>query len=195
LCTGSNYRDHLEERVAASGGLNAPPKELEFFVKAGQTIAALDAPLRLDPAFGLKIDQETELGIVMRPGCVRKIPEERARSYIFGYLVVNDLTAREKQVEVLPDGSNFMLGASKKFRQLDPALKLRRDSGGSRGHRQYPDQNPLERPADAKQFHKESDQLPRARDFVLLRGSNVTARRHHLRRTPGGTGWGEDREL
>src|ERR1700689_300857 len=37
LCTGRNYRDHLEERVPASGGLNAPPKELEFFVKAGQT--------------------------------------------------------------------------------------------------------------------------------------------------------------
>jgi 2-keto-4-pentenoate hydratase/2-oxohepta-3-ene-1,7-dioic acid hydratase in catechol pathway len=196
LCTGSNYRDHLEERVPASGGLNAPPKELEFFVKAGQTIAPLDAPLCLDPAFGRKIDQETELGIVMRPGCVRKIPEERARSYIFGYLVVNDLTAREKQVRLLPDGSNFMvLGASKNFdgstrlssyvvtadevEDIDNvAIKTYLNDKLTQNNSTSNLINSLER---AISFFSEGLTLQPA--GIISTG------------TPGGTGWGQDREL
>lgn len=116
LGTGSNYVDHVNERIPASGGSNAPKKELEFFVKAGLTIANLDEPLRLAPSIGEKIDQETELGIVMGPGCPRGVSQETAMEHVFGYMVINDLTARDKQVRLLPDGSNFMaLGASKNF--------------------------------------------------------------------------------
>jgi len=116
LGTGSNYRDHLDERIAASDGMNAPRRELEFFVKTGGTIAALADPMRLHPSIGLKIDQETELALVMGPGCKRGMSEQESLDHVFGYLVANDLTARDRQVRLLSDGSNFMvLGASKNF--------------------------------------------------------------------------------
>lgn len=116
LGTGSNYRDHLDERIPAADGLNAPKRELEFFVKTGLTVAPLDAPLRLDPQIGQKIDQETEIGIVIGKGCPRNVSEDRALDYVFGYILANDLTARDRQIRLLPGGGNFMvLGASKNF--------------------------------------------------------------------------------
>src|SRR5690349_9756321 len=48
FCTGSNYKDHLDERMIPTQGIDASKKELEFFLKAGQTIASLEEPLRLD---------------------------------------------------------------------------------------------------------------------------------------------------
>jgi hypothetical protein len=45
LGTGSNYRDHLVERVEASAGVNEGGEALEFFVKTGATLANLDVPL------------------------------------------------------------------------------------------------------------------------------------------------------
>jgi 2-keto-4-pentenoate hydratase/2-oxohepta-3-ene-1,7-dioic acid hydratase in catechol pathway len=116
LCTGSNYRDHLDEHEDNAAPTNAPQNEFEFFIKAGQTIADLNDPLSLDPAFGAKIDQETELGLVIGPNCPRGISEAEAAHHIFGYLVVNDVTARDKQVRLTESGAPFMvLGASKNF--------------------------------------------------------------------------------
>jgi 2-keto-4-pentenoate hydratase/2-oxohepta-3-ene-1,7-dioic acid hydratase in catechol pathway len=63
LGAGSNYRDHLVERVEASAGVNEGGEAPEFFVKTGSTVANLDARLQLRPAIGKKIDQETEVGL------------------------------------------------------------------------------------------------------------------------------------
>ena len=116
LCTGSNYHDHVNEHDENAAPTNAPRNEFEFFIKAGQTIAALEDPLVLDPVFGAKIDQETELGLVIGPGCPRGVSEADAARFIFGYLVVNDVTARDKQVRLTDGGGAFMvLGASKNF--------------------------------------------------------------------------------
>src|SRR5690606_39334076 len=50
------------------------------------------------------------------PDCPRNVSEEEAAQHIFGYLVINDLTARDKQVRFMDDGSSFMvLGGSKTF--------------------------------------------------------------------------------
>jgi len=116
LCTGNNYKDHLDERIMPAQGTDFSTREMEFFVKAGQTIAAPDDALHLDPSIGTKIDQETEVGLVIGRACPRRVREARAMEYVFGYLVVNDITARDKQVRFLPDGSTFMmLGSSKNF--------------------------------------------------------------------------------
>jgi 2-keto-4-pentenoate hydratase/2-oxohepta-3-ene-1,7-dioic acid hydratase in catechol pathway len=75
-----------------------------------------DTKTVLVSAIGKKIDQETELGIVMGHGCPSGVNEERALDFVFGYLVINDLTARDKQVRFASDGSSFMvLGGSKNF--------------------------------------------------------------------------------
>ncbi len=196
LCTGSNYKDHLDERVPASAGLNAPPKELEFFVKAGQTIAFPDEPLRLDPGIGSKIDQETELGLVMKPGCPRNVPDERGLDYVFGYLVVNDLTARDKQVRLLPDGSNFMvLGASKSF---EGSTRL---SNYVITADEIPD---IHNVAVKTYLNGEMKQNNSTKNLINSLGRVISFFSEGLTLqgagiistgTPGGTGWGQDRSL
>jgi 2-keto-4-pentenoate hydratase/2-oxohepta-3-ene-1,7-dioic acid hydratase in catechol pathway len=196
LCTGSNYLDHLEERIPASAGLNAPKKEMEFFIKAGQTIADLSDPLRLDPSIGSKIDQETEVGLVLRPGCPRNIPEKRALDYVFGLLVVNDVTARDKQVRMLPDGSNFMvLGASKNFdgstRFSDSVITLD----------EIPDVYDLSVETylngELKQRNSTGNLINNFHRIISFFSESLTLGAAGVisTGTPGGTGWGQDREL
>jgi 2-keto-4-pentenoate hydratase/2-oxohepta-3-ene-1,7-dioic acid hydratase in catechol pathway len=109
FCTGQNYRDHLAEKAPIT--LTEP----EFFLKAGQTIAMPDAPCTLDPVVTTKLDYETELGVIIGKSG-RNIPASQALEYVFGYLVVNDLTARDRQVVVQGEGRFAMaLGPGKNF--------------------------------------------------------------------------------
>jgi 2-keto-4-pentenoate hydratase/2-oxohepta-3-ene-1,7-dioic acid hydratase in catechol pathway len=109
FCAGQNYRDHLDEKAPVKS------RDLEFFLKAGQTIAAPGDPCVLDPRVTKKLDYETELGIVVgKPG--RHILPEDALEHVAGYVVVNDVTARDRQVVIHEDGTTGMsLGPGKNF--------------------------------------------------------------------------------
>lgn len=59
----------------------------------------------LDSRVTGKLDYETELLIVVgRPG--RHIPRAHTLDHVFGYSILNDLTARDRQVTLRPDGSS-----------------------------------------------------------------------------------------
>ena len=93
LCSGSNYTDHNKEKA------NTPisGKEPEFFVKTADCVIGPEEKIILDERLTKKLDAETELAIVIgKPG--RHIPVERALEHVFGYTIVNDLTARDRQV-------------------------------------------------------------------------------------------------
>ncbi|WP_242127343.1 fumarylacetoacetate hydrolase family protein [Sphingobium sp. Sx8-8] len=196
LGTGSNYRDHLEERIPASDGMNAPKRELEFFVKTGLTVAAPDVPFKLEPALGSKIDQETELAIVMGNGCPRGVSEDQALNHVYGYMVANDLTARDKQVRLLPDGSNFMvLGASKNFEgatrfsdHLVTADEI--PDVYDLGLRTYLN-------GELKQNNSTSNLINSFARIVSFFSEVLTLQPGTviITGTPGGTGWGQDAEL
>jgi len=92
LCSGSNYRDHNKEKA------NTPisGKEPEFFVKTADCVIGHDEKIIYDERLTKKLDAETELAIVIgKPG--RHIPVERALEHVFGYTIVNDVTARDLQ--------------------------------------------------------------------------------------------------
>jgi 2-keto-4-pentenoate hydratase/2-oxohepta-3-ene-1,7-dioic acid hydratase in catechol pathway len=99
-CAGANYWDHLEEmaEIAKRTTGKAPSmtkgKEPWFFMKScAGAIIGTQAPARL-PSFSQQVDWEAELGVVIaRP--TRNIPEERALEAVAGYLIVNDLSARD----------------------------------------------------------------------------------------------------
>ena len=111
LCSGSNYHDHNSEKAAApiSG------KEPEFFVKTADCVIGPDDAIVHDEVLTQKLDCETELAIVIgKPG--RHIPRERALEHVFGYTIVNDVTARDRQVRKKPDGTTwYELGRGKVF--------------------------------------------------------------------------------
>jgi 2-keto-4-pentenoate hydratase/2-oxohepta-3-ene-1,7-dioic acid hydratase in catechol pathway len=100
FCAGANYWDHLEEMAEiarrATGKAPAMTKAAEpwFFLKtcAGSIIGP-NTPARL-PSFSKQVDWEAELGVVIgRP--TRNISEARAFEAVAGYLIVNDLSARD----------------------------------------------------------------------------------------------------
>jgi len=196
LATGSNYRDHVDERIPASGGTNAPPRDMEFFIKHGLTISSPNAPLKLHPSIGQKIDQETEIALVLGPGCTRGMSEDEACSRVYGFVVANDLTARDKQVRLLPDGSNFMvLGASKNF---EGSTRLGRHIVTAD---EVPDWDDLGLRTfingEMKQNNSTAN-LINSFGAIVSHFSNVLTLAPGtmiLTGTPGGTGWGQDREL
>lgn len=89
VCLGLNYADHAREQ-----GLE-PPKQPLFFLKSANTICATGDPITLPPN-STQVDFEAELAVVMgKRG--RRIPLERAFEYVAGYMILNDVSARDMQ--------------------------------------------------------------------------------------------------
>jgi 2-keto-4-pentenoate hydratase/2-oxohepta-3-ene-1,7-dioic acid hydratase in catechol pathway len=189
FCLGQNYRDHLDEKAPIES------KEPEFFLKAGQTIAGPDEPALADPRVTTKLDYETELGIVIgRPG--RFIPPERALDHVFGYVVVNDLTARDRQVRPLAGGGFEMaLGPGKNFdgaTRLAPWVTPAEEVGDPPDLRLTTHVN-----GELRQLNATRNMIHDVRSLVSFLSQLVELRPGTVisTGTPGGTGWGQDPEL
>ncbi|HLW03524.1 MAG TPA: fumarylacetoacetate hydrolase family protein [Ktedonobacterales bacterium] len=90
FCMGQNYADHAAEHGAA---VAAAPI---LFSKATTTVNGPYDPIEIDPAVSDRLDWEVELGVIIgRAG--KNIPAERALDYVFGYTVINDISARDLQ--------------------------------------------------------------------------------------------------
>jgi len=89
LCLGLNYREH-----ALEGGREAPSWP-ECFVRGGASAIGPYADL-VKPALTSSFDFEGELGVVIGEGG-RYIPAEKASAAIAGYVVLNDVSARDWQ--------------------------------------------------------------------------------------------------
>jgi 2-keto-4-pentenoate hydratase/2-oxohepta-3-ene-1,7-dioic acid hydratase in catechol pathway len=90
VCIGRNYRDHAAELG------NEPPKEPLLFLKPPSSLLPPGGVIRM-PAVSQRVDYEGELGIVIGRSCHKLKPGEDVRPYIRGYVVVNDVTARDLQ--------------------------------------------------------------------------------------------------
>lgn len=99
-CAGANYWDHLNEMAAIAKKTTGrdvhitKPAEPWFFLKtAAGSIIGDGAPARL-PGFSQQVDWEAEIAaVIARP--TRNISEEDALSAVAGYVIVNDLSARD----------------------------------------------------------------------------------------------------
>ncbi|MFC1664427.1 fumarylacetoacetate hydrolase family protein, partial [Pseudomonadota bacterium] len=121
LCSGSNYHAHNAEKAASPVSGSEP----EFFVKTADCVVGPEEPIIYDERLTKKLDCETELAVIIgKPG--RHIPVESALEHIFGYTIVNDVTARDRQVRTSPDGFTwYELGRGKAFDSgapLGPAI-------------------------------------------------------------------------
>ena len=105
LAIGRNYARHAAEGARVRGGEVEPPT---IFTKAITSIAGPHADVPIDPAVSEQIDWEVELGVVVGRRGVN-IPKERALDHVFGYTVVNDVTARDIQAGW---GGQFFKGKS-----------------------------------------------------------------------------------
>lgn len=85
LLAGGNYTDHLIE-----AGLR--PNEPVFFAKLRSAVIGPGEAIRI-PTPDSRTDWEAELCIVISQPAYR-VPAERAHDYIFGYTMINDVSAR-----------------------------------------------------------------------------------------------------
>ena len=96
MCMGLNYADHVEEASASLGRDKDLPKYPIVFTKAANSVNAPYGDIPYDPEVSDKLDWEVELGVIIgRAG--RGIPEADAYAHVFGYTVINDVSARELQ--------------------------------------------------------------------------------------------------
>lgn len=101
VCVGLNYRDH----VAEGAGREAPEWPL-LFAKFANAIVADGEPI-VRPEGTRALDLEVELGVVIGRRA-RRVPVANALDHVAGYVVVNDVTARDWQ------GNKAALGPGQK---------------------------------------------------------------------------------
>jgi 2-keto-4-pentenoate hydratase/2-oxohepta-3-ene-1,7-dioic acid hydratase in catechol pathway len=90
ICIGLNYRDHAEEAKMAI------PETPTVFAKWGNTVTGHMHPIVL-PKNSSKPDYEAEMAVVIGKGG-RHIPEAKWREHVFGYTILNDVSARDFQM-------------------------------------------------------------------------------------------------
>ena len=96
FCVGRNYVDHVAEGARALNLASELPTVPQFFTKATHAVIGPGADVRFDPKVSAKMDYEVELGVVIGKAG-RDVPEDKAFDHIFGYTIINDVSARDLQ--------------------------------------------------------------------------------------------------
>jgi 2-keto-4-pentenoate hydratase/2-oxohepta-3-ene-1,7-dioic acid hydratase in catechol pathway len=99
FCAGANYADHAAAMAKKQG--HPPPADPHeqglkpwFFIKAGRTITDPGAAIKASH-YAKELDWEIELAAVIgRPA--KDVTKEKALSYVAGYMVSNDFSARDR---------------------------------------------------------------------------------------------------
>ncbi|MCM3110474.1 fumarylacetoacetate hydrolase family protein [Lederbergia lenta] len=103
MCVGKNYRDHAIEM----GSEADIPKHLMVFTKAPTTVTSHDHVINAHAQITSELDYEGELAIIIGKKGL-KISRDEAFDYIFGYTILNDVTARDLQAR----HKQFFIGKS-----------------------------------------------------------------------------------
>lgn len=102
MCVGKNYHEHAKEFTrsgfdsSASSAADAIPTAPIVFTKAPECVIADGADIRYPEGVSDSVDYEAELGLVIGKGG-RGIAKADAYGHVFGYTIINDVTARDLQ--------------------------------------------------------------------------------------------------
>jgi len=107
ICMGLNYEDHIKESEKVFSKDIKRPKYPIIFTKSTLSINSPYGEIPLRSEVSEEIDWESELAIIIgKPGI--HIKKEEAYDYIYGYTVLNDISARDIQ----RNHKQFFLGKS-----------------------------------------------------------------------------------
>ncbi|MBW3097548.1 fumarylacetoacetate hydrolase family protein [Pseudohoeflea coraliihabitans] len=111
FCVGKNYRAHAKEFTDSGFDSSAAQGEVPpfpiVFSKVPECVVASDAAVVIDPAVSAAIDYEAELAVIIGAGG-RGIRAADAMQHVWGYTIINDVTARDLQGRY----SQWLLGKS-----------------------------------------------------------------------------------
>jgi len=91
ICLAFNYKDHAKEQNLI------PPDEPAIIIKPRSTLNGATSDI-ICPSFVSKLDYEIELALIIGKDC-KNISEEEAKKIIFGYMILNDASARDIQAK------------------------------------------------------------------------------------------------
>lgn len=89
VCLGLNYIDHAEEQ-----GISPPSEPIIFFKPRTSLTGPYDKIIY--PKIVKELDYEGELAVIIGKRC-KNVPESDAMDYVFGYMIMNDVSARDIQ--------------------------------------------------------------------------------------------------
>ena len=96
FCVGRNYLSHIKEGARARGKAVAVSSVPVFFTKPPTSVIGPNDDIPWDRAVTQQVDWEVELGVIIGIGG-RNISRQEALAHVFGYTVVNDVSARDLQ--------------------------------------------------------------------------------------------------
>ena len=96
FCVGRNYMEHVREGDRMFERDPSIPTVPNFFSKTPTTVVGPDAEVRYPVKVTQAFDYEIELGVIIGKGG-RDIPRDKALEHVFGYTIINDVTARDLQ--------------------------------------------------------------------------------------------------
>ncbi|MDQ6660664.1 MAG: fumarylacetoacetate hydrolase family protein, partial [Chloroflexota bacterium] len=116
ICIGLNYADHASEAGLARTEVPV------FFAKFRNSLTGPTSPILL-PRVSSQIDYEGELAVIMGTRC-KEVSEQEALQYVAGYTIMNDVSARDLQMQT----SQYMAGkALDTFAPMGPGIVLAAD--------------------------------------------------------------------
>ena len=96
ICLGKNYAEHARESYEARGEQVIATEYPVIFTKATTSVNGPTGDIPVDDAISAQMDYEAELAFIIgRPA--RRVSRAEAMQYVFGYTILNDVTARDLQ--------------------------------------------------------------------------------------------------
>jgi len=97
ICLGYNYLDHIKETTKLRGTASTePPEHAIYFSKRVNHALPDGGEIQAHPALDEQLDYEAELAVIIGRDA-KNVPADKVRDYIFGYTIVNDVSARVLQ--------------------------------------------------------------------------------------------------
>jgi len=91
---GLNYTEHVAESARTLDTSNELPQKPVIFSKPPTAVTATNTNILLNPKLTQQLDWEVELAVVIgKKG--KYVSKENAMDYVFGYTVINDISARD----------------------------------------------------------------------------------------------------
>ena len=91
---GLNYTEHVAESARTLDTTGKLPQKPIIFSKPPPTVTGPNTNILLNPKLTQQLDWEVELAVVIgKKG--KYVPKENALDYVFGYTIINDISARD----------------------------------------------------------------------------------------------------
>jgi 2-keto-4-pentenoate hydratase/2-oxohepta-3-ene-1,7-dioic acid hydratase in catechol pathway len=131
FCVGRNYKLHILEGARARGVEPTYPPVPELFTKPPTAVIGNEDSILLDTQLTSQLDYEVELGMVIGKKSINLTPEN-ALSAVFGYTIVNDVSARDAQ---RAHGQWFKGKGFDTYCPIGPCIVTADEFGNPSGHR------------------------------------------------------------